>query len=251
MPRTLPNPSRIVRGWLATALLSGSLAAPLGTVSQAALPLVDEVSRPHLAETGQQILRALERLGSPMKKKDRIRLQAAAGQPDDQAIGTIQEILDSYCLVGVQIDEEGWLRVRQASADPDSRRLTRHQWRTFLVKVHNLGSVTTPLQVQSPQAFRDDDMSGAGAAAAHAPDGQEDWFRWLGLKLFQDPPMRKTLSGRHLDYMILQLYSRDAGIRAADLVFYLGGGPVARGHYSDTSILFYIDDLESGEPSGR
>ena len=238
---------RHLRRCIGVVLVAGSLWGPLGTVSHAELPWVDDVSRRHLAENSDQIVRALELLGSPIGDKDRARLQAAARQPDDVAIGTIQEVLDSYCLLGVHIDEEGWLKVRQAAADPDTRRLAQHEWRTFLVKVHNLGSVTTPLQVQSRQAFQHDEITRAGTSPQNEAEDPDSWFRWLALKMFQDPPVRKTLSGQQLDYIILQLYSRDAGIRAVDLVFYLGGGPVARGHYADTSILFHINGAEPTE----
>ncbi len=57
--------------------------------------------------------------------------------------------------------------------------------------------------------------------------------------------MQRSLSGKQLDYMILQLYSRDAGVRAADLIFNLGGGQIARGHYADTSVLFHVGDSGS------
>jgi len=53
--------------------------------------------------------------------------------------------------------------------------------------------------------------------------------------------MQTTLSGRELEYFILQLCSLDTGIRAAEIVFYLGGGQVSQGHYADTQMLFYIE----------
>jgi hypothetical protein len=54
-------------------------------------------------------------------------------------------------------------------------------------------------------------------------------------------PNATTLSGRELEYFILQLCSLDTGIRAAEIVFYLGGGQVSQGHYADTHMLFYIE----------
>ena len=83
-------------------------------------------------------------------------------------------------------------------------------------------------------------MAGEGTSPQSKAEDADSWFRWVALRLYQDPPMVKNLSGHQLDYLVLQLYSRDAGIRAADFVFYLGGGPVARGHYADTTLLFYI-----------
>jgi hypothetical protein len=53
--------------------------------------------------------------------------------------------------------------------------------------------------------------------------------------------MQTALSGRELEYFVLQLCSLDAGTRAAELVFYVGGGQVSQGHYADTNMLFYAD----------
>ena len=56
-----------------------------------------------------------------------------------KAINLIQTILDPYCLIGVYIDEEAWLKVIPARSDFRDRSLTQYNWQTFLVKVHNRG----------------------------------------------------------------------------------------------------------------
>ena len=211
---------------------------PVVTIARAALPLIDQVPRQQLSETAELVTQALERLGSPLSAADRARLKTAAQQSDNDAIETIQKVLDPYCLIGIYIDEEAWLRIQPSSNNPDDRRLVQYAWRTFLVKVHNEGTVTTPLEVTSPQALLPHEITGASPSSE--PKDPDSWSRWIALRMVQDPPLDR-LSGQLLDYMILQVYSRDAGIRAADLVFRLGGGQVRRGHYADTSLLFYID----------
>jgi hypothetical protein len=206
------------------------------------LPLVDDVSRQHLEESAARIVQALEVLGDPIGDADRARLEEAAQQPDEEAIEAIQQVLDSYCLVGINIDDEAWLKVRPASPDPEARRLIQYGWRTFLVKVHNEGTVTTPMEVTSPQSLLPGEITQGENLPQALNQASTSWSRWIELRWFHDHPMQKTLSGKELDYMILQIYSRDAGVRAADLVFNLGGGQVTRGHYADIGLLFYVDE---------
>lgn len=232
--------------------LVAAFAVPVSGKCKTALPIVDAVPRDHLEETVNRVVEALEFLRSPVTDADLTILEAAIQRPDDKAIGVIQAVLDSYCLVGVSMDEEGWLTVRPASPDPNARRLVQHQWQTFLVKVHNDSTVTTPMEVASPQALLPGEIPAEGdplpTAELKDPD---DWSRWVGVRLFQDPPMQANLSGKPLDYLVLQLYSRDVGMRAAELVFRLGGGAVRRGHFADTSLLFRIDAAKPAHQKGH
>jgi hypothetical protein len=232
-------------GFLITAAAAVFLSSSPQASSGAALPLVDDVSRQHLEESAARIVQALEALGDPIADADRARLEAAAQQSDEEAIEAIQQVLDSYCLVGIYIDDEAWLKVQPASFDPEDRRLVRNKWRTFLVKVHNEGTVTTPLDVASPQSLMQSELDQGGPTPQSSHRDSFSWSRWIRIRWFQEPPMHRNLSGKHLDYMIIQIYSRDAGVRAADLIFNLGGGQVARGHYADTSVLFYVGDSGS------
>ncbi|MGI9332037.1 MAG: hypothetical protein ACR2RL_02670 [Gammaproteobacteria bacterium] len=216
-----------------------SISLPAGR-ALAALEMVDFVSASHLAENAEQVVQTLARLGRPLDPTDVARLREAAQQPEREAAGTIQQILDPYCLVGIRIDEEAWLRVRPASTDPNARRLRQHRWRPFLVKVHNEAAVTTPLAVSSPHALAPEQLG--ADTRVQDPDA---WYRWAGLNMVLDPPMPARLSGERLDYRVMQMYSREAGVRAADLVFNLGGGQVARGHFADVSLLFYVEEAKA------
>ena len=208
------------------------------------LPIVDRVSREHLQEQAMRVVEALELLGTPIKSQDRQKIITAAELSDEEAIKLIQTVLDSYCLVGVYIDEEAWLKVIPAQASFKDRPLTQYKWQTFLVKVHNRGYVRTPLEISSPQFFTPEEIVTAASAEAGDASDPDNWYRWASVKQFNDPPMQKPLSGERLDYRIIQVYSRDSGVRAADIKVNLGGGQVARGHYADVSLLFQINESE-------
>lgn len=74
------------------------------------------------------------------------------------------------------------------------------------MKVVNPAGATGRLRVDSPNA----------QPVPHAPaEAVED--RWLGMDAFDGQPLRPALGGLPLEYRIVQLYSRDAGRRAARL----------------------------------
>jgi hypothetical protein len=208
--------------------------------------------RQHLVENIAQLERVLVELGSPFAEEDRVRLEAAAPLSDDDAIGAIQQVLDQYTLLMVHIDDEAWFKVIPASTDPTSRRLTQSQWKTYLVKVNNEGRVTSPLEVRSPQGLPVESTSTPQSQSSACDAGQpHPWSQWLLLRLFKKAPLQTNLSGRELEYFILQLCSLEAGMRAAEIVFYLGGGQVSQGHYADTNMLFYADKAVDREVSPR
>lgn len=231
---------------LGTVVVGVTVPAPYSPSARAELPMVDArdttAARHRLTDNIAQLMRALAALGSSITEDDRVRLEAMARLSDDEAIGKIQDILDRYALVMVHIDDEAWFKIFPASTDPNSRRLIQRQWKTYLVKVHNEGRVTSPLEVRSPQALpMESNNLHSNQPSACDADQPHPWSQWLLLRLFKQSPMQTTLSGRELEYFILQLCSLDAGMRMAEIVFYLGGGQVSQGHYADTSMLFYID----------
>ena len=56
--------------------------------------------------------------------------------------------------------------------------------------------------------------------------------------MFDDRPLKRTLSGLGLEYRIIQIYSRDAGKREAKISFNVGQGTQDLGFRSDVDILF-------------
>src|SRR5581483_7323336 len=62
--------------------------------------------------------------------------------------------------------------------------------------------------------------------------------RWLDLSMYTKPPMKPQLSGLNLEYLVIQLYSRDAGKREARVSFNVGQGTQDIGFRNDVDILF-------------
>src|SRR6185436_5949177 len=152
--------------------------------------------------------------GAPLADKDREALEALSGQ---DAPAKAQAILDSYCLVFVNIN-------------PESR-----------VKVHNEAGVTAELRAVSPNA--QSAFSGGGFANAsdkQFKNGQNDKAedRWMDMQMYNNQPLKKDLSGLPLEYRIIQIYSRDPGKREAKIAFNVGQGSQDIGYRNDVDILF-------------
>ncbi|MBI1928488.1 hypothetical protein HYR99_30130, partial [Candidatus Poribacteria bacterium] len=103
-----------------------------------------------LAAAAQRLIEALDYLGAPLDAGDRITLEKALVSMDHkQATTDLQKALDPYCLVGVNINPESRVKVKEG---PAKKELMQQGWRTFLVKVHNEAGVTAPLAAESPNA---------------------------------------------------------------------------------------------------
>ena len=62
--------------------------------------------------------------------------------------------------------------------------------------------------------------------------------------------MRKRLSGLAIEYQILEVYSRDAGARAAKIGFNVGQGTQDIGFRNDVAIVFNAVPAETGHAAG-
>jgi hypothetical protein len=197
------------------------------------LPKVESVElQPLLVHVGR-LREALDFLGNPLSKETAALLDAAAKEKDEaKARDMIQDALDPYCLIGVNINPES--RVK-AQGGPAPRKLVEQGWRQFLIKVQNEAGVTARLNAQSPQAMPMWDKQTVGKIP---PVRLRDL--WLDLQLFGGRPLAESLSGIGLEYRILQLYSRDAGQRSAVISFNVGQGTQDIGFRSDILLTFDI-----------
>jgi hypothetical protein len=199
------------------------LLAVLSLLAQEAdrLPIVTKAELQPLRVHVGRLKEALEFLGHPLPGP----IEAALREADnDKALRSIQEALDPLCLVGVHINPESRVKVEPG---PAARRLMEQGWSQFLVKVHNEAGVTAALRAASPQAL----------SMFNSPKEQlED--RWMELRMFDDRPLQKTLSGVRLEYRIVQIYSRDAGKRAAVVSFDVGQGSQDLGFRNDVTLTF-------------
>lgn len=191
-----------------------------------------------MAQQARQLSEALNYLGQPLTVAEQKRVNDAIGIPNENAaVEALERIFDSHVLVNVDINPESRVKVEQGEAKAD---LVEEGARLFLVKIVNLAHVTAELNVVSPNSGNVFIRSNGQPDPAITLTPQESKDRWAEISLLQQPPMRKRLSGLAVEYQILQIYSRDAGQRAAKISFNVGQGSQDIGFRNDVTILFNI-----------
>jgi hypothetical protein len=189
------------------------------------LPLVEKGDVAALRANCARLLQALEASGAPLPVATQQGLRAAL-QPevqDSAARERIQQLLDPYCLIGVNINPES--RVK-ATRGPAEAHLVQLQDTVVLIKVHNEAGVTQRLTLTSPHLVD--------------ADGNAGEERWLAASIHHNPPMPEKLTGHELEYLLLVLSSRVAGKREARLVFDVGQGTQDLGFRAEVPVLFTI-----------
>ena len=228
------------------ALFFGS-SGPLAAESMAAtqMPIVvardQRATRARLESNVLEIEKTLKEVGSPIPSEAVKSLDAVAGMTDYDAIGSIQSILDKYALLSVGLNDEAWFQLIPASPNPQDRILTKGRWQTFLVKLDNASRVTSPLEVRSGQAIQTlwEENRASKEFCLHQP---HDWSKWFLMRMVGPPLMPGLMTGKEVEYFVIQLCSLDAGDRAAEFTFYLGGGQVSQGHYGSAMMVFKVLD---------
>jgi hypothetical protein len=183
---------------------------------------------------------ALSFLGSALSSADEQKLVSLQKQKLSAAtVKQIQQILDPYCLFVVNINPEARVKVDKGPAAP---KLMCDGWTNYLVKVENDAGVTAALQPESPNALSPVHVS-SGSHKVLPKDivsAGESEQRFLELQVYNRRPMNTHLSGQKLEYVILEIYSRDAGSREAEIGFNVGQGSQDIGFRNTTNILFDI-----------
>jgi hypothetical protein len=202
----MEHPHRTSAAILATGMLALSLT--LGAQSAQPPPVPDVPLQP-LAQQVRRVETALAFLGQPLSPADHQAINdATAMSGENEAVAQLHRILDPYVLATVRINPESRVSVQQGAARPE---LVQGGIRLFLVKVVNEGHVTAPLAVASPNIGR---VFIPTRGAPEPPKVLTDVHvreRWADMTVYTDPPMRPRLSGLGVEYVILQVYSRDAG----------------------------------------
>jgi hypothetical protein len=174
-----------------------------------------------LAQNIRRLETALVYLGQPFRPADQKAINEAVGNPDEPAaVKRLQEILDPYTLVKVEINPESRVKVEQGGANPE---LVEAGTRLFLVKVTNQAGVRAPLALKSPNAGKVYITSTGAPEPKMQLTPADARERWADISLYSKPPMPARLTGLGLEYVILEIYSRDVGQRSAVLQFDLGG----------------------------
>jgi hypothetical protein len=140
----------------------------------------------------------------------------------------------------VDINPEARVKVSRGQAKAV---LTQGGWSSFLVKVHNQAGVTARLEATSANALPDlhvgtfTDRPVPEARKLTAGQVQQ---RFLEIQLYRNPPLLPNLSGFPLEYAVVQVYSKTAGPREADLGFNIGHGTQDIGFRNSIPVLFNI-----------
>ena len=202
----------------------------------ATLPLLaQQVPLQPLAQQVRRLEDALAFIGQPLPPQTRQKIDEAIATSDDkQAVQLLESALAPHVLATVEINPEARVKVARGDAIAD---LAQGGTRAFLVKVVNLAHVTSPLRVSSPNAAAT--VESYRVRPSTTPITTSDIRdRWTQLNFFRKPPLQERLSGLEIEYVILEVFSRDAGPRAAILGFDVGQGTQDIGFRNDISILF-------------
>ncbi len=209
------------------------LCAGLAALARGAelLPVDGIEAQPFFAQV-RRLIEAADNLGTPIAPADKTAIEHAMTSADSAAaIQRVQQLLDGYCLFAVGINPEMRVKVARGPARPE---LVEQGWRQFLVKVHNEAGATTPLRVSSPES-----KQVFARAGAKPPDNSPPLAeRWLDAHFHTVQPLQPTLSGLALEYLLLELYSRDAGKREAKFSFDIGQGTQDAGFRGEADVLF-------------
>ncbi len=201
-----------------------------------ALPVVTTVELQPLAAQVERVIEALDMLGQPLPGSVKDRIARARRSTDSAAaVREIQQALDEHCLVGIAINPESRVKAAQG---PAAASLMQHGWRVFLVKVQNEAGVTAELRAASPNAAPLYRRSTGSPEPKRTIPLSEVPVRWMDVAVFRERPMKPALSGLDVEYCLLQIYSRDAGLREAKIRFDVGQGTQDLGFRSDVDILF-------------
>ena len=192
-----------------------------------------------LAQQVRRIEAAMNYLGQPLPLGDHRRINEAISRRDEElASQELQQILDKYVLTIVDINPESRVRVRQGPAEPN---LFAGGTQLFLVKVMNQAGVTAPLEVESPNSgkvYIESRVGGSSPEPSSTLTFVDVRERWAEISIYRKPPMRERLSGLAVEYQILEIYSRDAGQRSAQIGFNVGQGTQDIGFRNDIVVLF-------------
>lgn len=199
-----------------------------GAAASPTLPVVEEVEWAPFRDHCRQLLRALDKTSSPLPDKT-IRELRSLLQRDSDDSAAVQKLLDSHCLIAVNINAES--RVK-ATRGPAVGQLYLDRPALVLLKVHNESGVTHALRLHGPELIRGEKR---GASS------------WLEAKMVAD----MGLSGRRVEYRLLRLTPRQSGKREATFQFDVGQGTQDLGFRAEVPILFSVRKLARHKESNR
>ncbi|MBC7868392.1 MAG: hypothetical protein H7X88_12725, partial [Gloeobacteraceae cyanobacterium ES-bin-316] len=166
----------------------------------------------------KRLVETMDYLGTPISIGDKKNIENTVSKADEEkCIANIETVLTKYVLFSVVVNPESRVAVTPGMAKAI---LLQHGWATFLIKVENQAGITAKLEVLSEQAKRNYDGGEKIYGFGNKDNGKtvtrkDIADRWMDMSLYTKAPMQNTLSGLQTEYFIIQLYSWDAGKRAA------------------------------------
>ena len=189
-----------------------------------------------LAQHVRRLEDALTYLGQPLPAEVHDKINAILSvNNEDQAVAALQELLDPYVLAVVNINPESRVKVTQGDAKPE---LVEGGTRLFLVKVENQAAVRARLVVESPNSGPTFLTSRGEPEPKQEITVQTVRERWADFSIYERSPMAQRLSGLTVEYVVLEIYSRDRGQRSAQIAFNVGQGTQDIGFRNDVVIVF-------------
>ncbi len=179
----------------------------------------------------RQVASLYRYLGQPFSQPDEDEINRAIANPNpSRAAELIETVLDKHSLVVLKISTEMVATVTRGVAKPD---LVQNGIQLFLVKIVNEAGTEARLRVESPNSGP---VYGSTFDSSPRPlpptlNSRAISDRWMDVSLCVEGPLAPRLpndlgiqadpqlSGAALEYRILLVYSRDAGMRSGTLNF--------------------------------
>ncbi|MCF0071797.1 CehA/McbA family metallohydrolase [Dyadobacter sp. CY261] len=199
----------------------------------------DVEPQPLLAQA-MRLQEALSFSGNALQPADAEKLKALGRGPlSAETVKGIQAIFDPYCLNIVHINPEGRVKVDRGAA---KAALIQSGWTAFLVKIYNEAGVTAKFEATSPNALKPyhSPSSDHKVKKEHELTQGQVANRFLDIQIYAGRPLQANLSGLKLEYAVVQIYSKDAGKREAEIAYNVGQGSQDIGFRNSTNILFDI-----------
>jgi hypothetical protein len=177
----------------------------------------------------QRVAAGLARAGEPLPvaELNAISQFGSAGQLLQAAQAGVA-LLNKRVLLRASITAEARVSVKRGLLRPQ---LVQGGWRLFLVRVDNPALVPGKLAASSPSAIPVNGLyppgftAGGSMGQVGVPTTRGDVaLRWMDLDVHDLAPLDATLEALPLDFKIVRIYARDAGLRSATVALDIGPG---------------------------